>query len=81
VRLSTLRRITRRGELEMTTPCYRPDATYTKLVDVLCRTNDPDQVKIALGEIGDLWPQSILPDALDDEANARRLDWKRGLRS
>lgn len=45
-------------------PHFLDSTTYALLVDVLAGTTDPDEIKIALGEIGDVWPLSIAIDNL-----------------
>lgn len=40
-------------------PHFIDDQTYARLVDALAGTSDPDEIKIALGEIGDLWPLGV----------------------
>lgn len=55
---------------------------YGALVDDLARAgSDPDKITMVLGLVADVWPIEIRVDALDDEANARKLDWRRGIRS
>jgi hypothetical protein len=45
---------------------YIPTEQYRAAVNAIAaKTNlDPDEIKIALGEEGDIWPASIHPDAL-----------------
>ena len=59
----------------MTQPHYLPD--YNKLIDAL---NNPDRfdpldrvnaLKIALGEVGDIWPETIKIDE-DNQRHAMR---------
>ncbi|MCF6370968.1 hypothetical protein [Rhizobium halophilum] len=55
-----------------TTEVYLPTATYDRLIAALMTAPrecawtgapDADQIKIALGEVADIWPASIAPQA------------------
>lgn len=58
---------------------YISTPDYDRLVDALANLKPcpfegritADQIKIALGELGDVWPASILPDVLQ---SAERID-------
>jgi len=45
---------------------YLPDDRYLTLVEKLARMSDHDEIKMALGEIGDIWPAYIKDDAEAD---------------
>jgi hypothetical protein len=49
-------------------------------MSMLLPFGDHDAITTALGEIRDIWPARILPDAFDSEAAARKLDWRRRTR-
>jgi hypothetical protein len=55
---------------------YLPDSHYDRLIEALANPRlsllngiptPADAVKVALGEIGDVWPESIKADCEDDE--------------
>jgi hypothetical protein len=53
--------------IDMTSQTYRPAADYRALVDALLAAHDDldpkNAIKIALGEIGGIWPDTCLEDA------------------
>lgn len=62
---------------------YLPDGVYAVLVRTLANHRpDPlfgciteDQVKFALGEIGDIWPASILPDVIEHSVTGTATEY------
>jgi hypothetical protein len=64
--------ITRRGEIKVASPQYLAQRQYADLLLTLARARDDDQIKIALGEVANVWPASIKFDAMEAPHERKR---------